>query len=207
MCKNILSVPLSQIPEDTAQSDQGLCWCISRYVRKRTFWYVTPERPISEDTQEMPQSRNTVLKRHQKKERWGTNKDRTNSTFETTEKKKNCNGGAALENQPAHPDSLIRVFVVHMQKHCILAYPKSAQWRFWSACATLIWIFAVRMSFVRRYIFASYSFQCICNQTAKPWPVHMHRRQTEWGDTFQTVSNWVEPREYVPSPAVLYVLK
>ena len=38
-------------------------------------------------------------------------------------------------NQPAHPRSLIRVFVVRMNKLCILGYPKRAQWRFWSDCA------------------------------------------------------------------------
>ena len=35
-------------------------------------------------------------------------------------------------NQPAHPRSLIRVFISQMKKLCILGYPKCAQWRFWS---------------------------------------------------------------------------
>ena len=39
---------------------------------------------ISEDIQKMPQSRNTALPRHQRKERWGTNKDTTNVTYEIT---------------------------------------------------------------------------------------------------------------------------
>ena len=38
-------------------------------------------------------------------------------------------------NQPAHPRSLIRAFVVRMKKLCILGYPKSAQRRFRSDCA------------------------------------------------------------------------
>ena len=37
-------------------------------------------------------------------------------------------------NQPAHPCSLIRVFVVRMKKLWILDYTKCAQWRFWSDC-------------------------------------------------------------------------
>ena len=37
-------------------------------------------------------------------------------------------------NQPAHPHSLLRVFVVCMKKLCILGYPKCAQWRFRSDC-------------------------------------------------------------------------
>ena len=37
-------------------------------------------------------------------------------------------------NQPAHPRSPSRVFVI-MKKLCILGYPKYAQRRFWSACA------------------------------------------------------------------------
>ena len=40
---------------------------------------------ICEDTQEMPQWRSTALPKHQKKERWGTNKDRTNTIYETTD--------------------------------------------------------------------------------------------------------------------------
>ena len=40
-------------------------------------------KPISKDTQEMPDSRGTVLPRHQKKESWGTNKDKTKATAKT----------------------------------------------------------------------------------------------------------------------------
>ena len=36
--------------------------------------------------------------------------------------------------QPAHPRSLIRVFVVRMEKLCTLVYPKCAELRFWSDC-------------------------------------------------------------------------
>ena len=54
---------------------------------------------ISQGTLELPQSRSTALPRHQKKERWGTNKEKTIATYETTDaqKKKNCNRGNALE--------------------------------------------------------------------------------------------------------------
>ena len=38
-------------------------------------------------------------------------------------------------NQPAHPRSLIKVFVVHMKKICFLGYPKGTQWWYWSDCA------------------------------------------------------------------------
>ena len=34
-------------------------------------------------------------------------------------------------NQPAHPRSLIRAFVVRMKKFCIISYPKCAMRRFW----------------------------------------------------------------------------
>ena len=38
-------------------------------------------------------------------------------------------------NKPAHPRSLIRVFVIRMDKRCILCYLNCAKWRFWSDCA------------------------------------------------------------------------
>ena len=38
-------------------------------------------------------------------------------------------------NQPAHPRSLIRIFIVRMTKLCIICNPKCVQWRFWSDCA------------------------------------------------------------------------
>ena len=37
-------------------------------------------------------------------------------------------------NKPADLCSLIRVFIVRMNKLCITGYPKCAQWRFWSEC-------------------------------------------------------------------------
>ena len=40
---------------------------------------------INEDIQKMPQSRSTTLPRKQKKERWETNKDSTNATYEITD--------------------------------------------------------------------------------------------------------------------------
>ena len=38
-------------------------------------------------------------------------------------------------DQPAHPRSLIRDFIVSMKRLCINGYPKCTQWRFWSDCA------------------------------------------------------------------------
>ena len=53
---------------------------------------------MSEDTEEMLQSRNTDIQRHQKKERGGKHNNKTNATYETTETqtKNNCNKGIAL---------------------------------------------------------------------------------------------------------------
>ena len=44
---------------------------------------LTSLKNISDDTQEMPQFRNTTLPRYQKKEKWGTR--RTNATYETAD--------------------------------------------------------------------------------------------------------------------------
>ena len=61
-------------------------------------------KKFSKDTQEMPQSGNgTALPRHQKKDRWGTNNDKTNVTYEKRikeknhqrKRKKNCNRGTS----------------------------------------------------------------------------------------------------------------
>ena len=38
-------------------------------------------------------------------------------------------------NQPAHPHSLISVFVICMKKRCLTGCPTCVQWRFWSNCA------------------------------------------------------------------------
>ena len=47
----------------------------------------------------MPQSLSTALPKHQKKERWGTNKHKTNATYQTTDArtKKNFNSGTVFE--------------------------------------------------------------------------------------------------------------
>ena len=47
----------------------------------------------------MPQSLSMAFPRHQMKERWGSNKDNTNATYETTDAqtKKNCNPRTVLE--------------------------------------------------------------------------------------------------------------
>ena len=47
--------------------------------------YGTEYWNISQDTQEMPQSRSTTYPKHQKKERWGTTNDKTNATYKTTD--------------------------------------------------------------------------------------------------------------------------
>ena len=38
-------------------------------------------------------------------------------------------------NQPTHPSSLIRVFVLRLKKCCVLGYPKCAKRRFRFDCA------------------------------------------------------------------------
>ena len=47
----------------------------------------------------MPQSRIKTPSGHQKKERWATNKDKTNATYEATDAqtKDNCNRDTAFE--------------------------------------------------------------------------------------------------------------
>ena len=56
-------------------------------------------------------------------------------------------------DEPAHPRSLIIVFVVRVVLRCILGYPKCAQWRFWSDCVNvqadlnLLW-----EAHIRRYV-------------------------------------------------------
>ena len=52
--------------------------------------------PYSEETQEMPESRSTVLPRHQKKDRWERNEDKTNITHV----KMKCNRGPHPPPQP-----------------------------------------------------------------------------------------------------------
>ena len=54
-------------------------------------------------------------------------------------------------DQPAHPRSLIRVFVVRMIKLCTLGYPKCAQGRFWWDCADA----QADLSFRRAHMFES----------------------------------------------------
>ena len=58
-------------------------------------------RNMSNDNQEMPQPRSTGFPRHQKKERWGTNTDKTNATYRNTnaQTKKNCTRRTTLEKK------------------------------------------------------------------------------------------------------------
>ena len=63
---------------------------ISGYTRLskklvRSFFIIDQLKNISEDTQGIPQSRNTALLRHQKKARLGTNKGKANAAHETTD--------------------------------------------------------------------------------------------------------------------------
>ena len=59
----------------------------AEHLRKKVLanYAMFAVRYITEGTQEMPQSRSTALTRHQKRERWGTNKDKTNAIYETTD--------------------------------------------------------------------------------------------------------------------------
>ena len=53
--------------------------------------------------------------------------------YEPTHDKTNKIACSPIEDsdQPWHPPSLIRVFVVRMKKHWVFSYPLSAQWRLW----------------------------------------------------------------------------
>ena len=53
--------------------------CVSCVVTETIF------RDTSDDAQEMVQPRSTAFLRHQRKERCGTNKDKTNTSYEATE--------------------------------------------------------------------------------------------------------------------------
>ena len=53
----------------------------SRPVLFPKIWVIC--KGINEDNQEKPQSQSTAFTRHQRKERWGTNNDKTNVTYET----------------------------------------------------------------------------------------------------------------------------
>ena len=55
-------------------STSGGAFAIRDGVFGKTIW---------DDTQEVPQSSNPAFPRNQKKERWGTNNDQTNPTYET----------------------------------------------------------------------------------------------------------------------------
>ena len=80
-------------------------------------------------------------------------------------------------NQPAHPDNLIRVIVLHMEKLCILDYPKFAtMWRFWDhANQNLRWAYisegmfsdVMARMFLSPCITKTCLFRCIENFTSK----------------------------------------
>ena len=72
---------------------------ISRSISESLGLRDNESRLYCKATQKMPQSRSTVFPRHLKKERWGSNHDKINATYEITsaQTKKNCNRGTALE--------------------------------------------------------------------------------------------------------------
>ena len=57
--------------------------------------YLSKYKDMSEDSQEMPQTRSTT-RGNRKKEIWGTNYDKTNATY-NAQRKKNDQSGTALE--------------------------------------------------------------------------------------------------------------
>ena len=75
---------------------------------------------ISDDTQKISQSRSTALMAYQKKKRWGTNKDTTNVTYETTDaqRKKNCNRETALEWSVEKTKR--KAYVLRITWHCLV---------------------------------------------------------------------------------------
>ena len=84
--------------------DSPLCYVI-------WFWgQHTKHIHVSDNTQEKAQSRSTALPRHQKKEGWGTNKNRANATYESAgAHTKNLNRRTTLERLVG---KLLRVFRV-----------------------------------------------------------------------------------------------
>ena len=71
-------------------------------------------------------------------------------------------------DQPGHPPSLIRVFVVRMKKHWVLSYPLSAQRRLWSDWAdaqadlSRRWAHTHFVGFVMSWLTWFHS-QCLCS--------------------------------------------
>ena len=65
---------------------------------------------MNEDTLKTQQLRNTTLPMHQKNERWGTYKDKTNVTFKTADAQtnKNYNRGTALERSIEPKKKILR---------------------------------------------------------------------------------------------------
>ena len=77
---------------------------------------------ISDNTQKISQSRSTALMAYQKKKRWGTNKDTTNVTYETTDaqRKKNCNREPPWDDQPKKLREKHTYYVSRDTASCIL---------------------------------------------------------------------------------------
>ena len=79
-------------------------------------------------------------------------------------------------DQPTHPRSLIRVFVVRM-KNCILGYPKCTQWRFLTDSANAQTDLSIRWAHMSEGKFSNVTsditktrlFKYIENFTSKNW--------------------------------------
>ena len=90
---------------------------------------------ISEDIQEMPQSQSTSLPRHEKKDRWGTNNDKTNSIYEAKDAQpKNCNRGFALERSVGK--------LLSITKTCIFKYTENFTIKKWIFSDKTFWYFS-----------------------------------------------------------------
>ena len=66
-----------------------------------------------------------------------------------------------IPTKPAHPRSLIRLFVIHIKKLCILCYTKCALWRFWLDCANAVWSESSLARHVRSYFFCRCSLHVL----------------------------------------------
>ena len=127
---NILWYPIivfgKQRPDQTAQMfrliwafalciwsktfSHGVAHILSRYVRKHVFWH---------GSKTFPHGVAHILSRYVRKHVF-------------------WHGFPTTTNQPVHPRSLIRVFVISMKKLCILGYPYCTLWRFWSDCKNVL---------------------------------------------------------------------
>ena len=76
--------------------------------------------------------------------------------------------------QTARMRSLNKVFVVRLKKHCILDYPKCAQWRFWTICANI----QADLNLSWAHMSEGVSWRCCCDvfsTTQLAFYVNLHR--------------------------------